>query len=73
MRTKVTYIVTLITDPTTTTEVAGKLEVVKNGESVNFSNWEELKTLIIGNLMEESNPTRSCKTKVHPLIDSTLS
>jgi hypothetical protein len=53
MRTKAAYIITLITDITESTEIAGKLEVVKNGESVNFCNWDELKTLIIENLVDD--------------------
>jgi hypothetical protein len=54
MRTKAAYIITLITDITESTEIAGKLEVVKNGESVNFCNWDELKTLIIENLVDDN-------------------
>ena len=68
MRTKAAYIITLITDITESTEIAGKLEVVKNGESVNFCNWDELKTLIIENLVDDDifSKTGGIRSRLSP-------
>ncbi len=55
MRTKASFIITLIADPATVNEVAGKVEVVKNGVSFYFNDWDELKTRILDNLRNNPN------------------
>ena len=56
MRTKASFVITLIVDPDLGNEVAGRLEVVKNGESFLFNNWAELKTRILENLRDNEVP-----------------
>ena len=55
MRTKTAFIITIITDPAEDYEIAGKLEFVKNGDSITFCNWDELKALVIERLKDDAN------------------
>ncbi len=63
MRTKSSYIITLIVDPLAANEVAGKLEVVKNGQSYHFRNWEDLKAQILETLKSNSNAVQISESK----------
>lgn len=63
MRTKTSYIITLITEPGEENEIAGKLEIVKNGECQHFRSWEELKQKILEGLKNRPIGILSSRTE----------